>query len=161
MSEVWKSCTYSSQMRLLGETPYIYIVNTNCDVYEAAWSLTITTPIYSNLGTCMHPSICLVRITHEWPQTCLSAAAIRHQTKPSPRHHLRQLSQTCQRWLTIKCLLLDLLPPFLILMLPLDIFPRTLLCFNVRFNSVKHCLHICLSVNVRQTGIRCWIFALK
>ena len=23
MSEVWKSCTYSSQMRLLGETPYI------------------------------------------------------------------------------------------------------------------------------------------
>ena len=25
MSEVWKSCTYSSQMRLLGETPYICI----------------------------------------------------------------------------------------------------------------------------------------
>ena len=25
MSEAWKSCTYSSQMRLLGETPYIFI----------------------------------------------------------------------------------------------------------------------------------------
>ena len=25
MSEVWESCTYSSQMRLLGETPYMYI----------------------------------------------------------------------------------------------------------------------------------------
>ena len=54
-----------------------------------------------------------------------------------------------------------LLPPFLILMLSLDIFPQTLLCFNVRFNSVKHCSHICLSVNVRQTGMRCSIFALK
>ena len=36
MSEVWKSCTCSSQMRLLRETPYMYIVTTCCRVCRPA-----------------------------------------------------------------------------------------------------------------------------
>ena len=34
MSEVWKSYIYSSQMRLLGETPHLYIIIFICVKYE-------------------------------------------------------------------------------------------------------------------------------
>lgn len=76
-------------------------------LHEAWLSLSLSIPL--SVPACTHPSVWSASHTND-PQTCLSAAAIRHQTllfwtQPSPRRHLRQLSepccQTCKRWLAI------------------------------------------------------------